>query len=411
MMRIQTITAVVFLMLLPLLASGEELAKLERNPQLTLTMVVNAAFERSPRQQVIQAGQAMVEARTLHASGLLPAAPAVSVSHQNDAIGSNRNFSLWDAALELPMWLPGQRAARQAVARVAQDELDSSHNGLLLEVAGQVREAIWDISMASGAVELAEARVKTAQALQSNVEKRVHAGELARTDVMLAQNETLQSQTALLRAQAELKHAEHRYWSLTGLKELPLSAEEQLTPRDTIDDSHPWLADISARVELARGQRDLVRVERRENPQVMLNARHERGAFDNQFNDSVGLSIRVPLDAAVRSAPMIAGAEMGVAQAMSERDQRRLVLQTALHEATHNLEVIHAELDIFEQQHRLAQENLRLAKKSFALGESDLVSLLRGQAMAYEAERSLSNRRTQLQWNIARYNQALGVLP
>ncbi len=108
---------------------------------------------------------------------------------------------------------------------------------------------------------------------------------------------------------------------------------------------------------------------------------------------------------------MLAGAEMAIAQTMSERDQRQLILQTAQHEAEHNLEVIREELSIVEEQHKLAQENLRLAKKSFALGEADLITLLRGQSMAYEAERTLINRRTQLQWNIARYNQAIGVLP
>jgi cobalt-zinc-cadmium efflux system outer membrane protein len=45
------------------------------------------------------------------------------------------------------------------------------------------------------------------------------------------------------------------------------------------------------------------------------------------------------------------------------------------------------------------------------LGESDLVSLLRVQAMAREAEQTLRSRQTQLQWDIARYNQAVGVLP
>ncbi|MES2014092.1 MAG: TolC family protein, partial [Pseudomonadota bacterium] len=340
-----------------------------------------------------------------------PAAPAVIVAHQNDVIGSNRNLSQWEAGVELPIWMPGQRNARETVARVAETELQSSRNGLALEVAGQVREAIWDVNMSASAVELADSQYNAALALQNDVEKRWKAGELAKTDVMLAQNGTLLAKTALLRMQAEWKHAEHRYWALTGLKEMPQSAEEQLSTRDTIDDNHPWLAEISSKVEMARGQRDLARAERRENPQVLINARRDRGAFDSLYNDSVGVSLRLPLDAQVRSAPMLAGAEMAIAQTMSERDQRQLILQTALHEAEHNLEVIREELSIVEEQHKLAQENLRLAKKSFALGEADLITLLRGQSMAYEAERTLINRRTQLQWNIARYNQAIGVLP
>jgi len=54
---------------------------------------------------------------------------------------------------------------------------------------------------------------------------------------------------------------------------------------------------------------------------------------------------------------------------------------------------------------------MRLAQKAFDLGETDLVHLMRVQALAYEAERALASRKIQLQWDIARYNQAVGVLP
>ena len=49
--------------------------------------------------------------------------------------------------------------------------------------------------------------------------------------------------------------------------------------------------------------------------------------------------------------------------------------------------------------------------EAFKLGETDLVSLLRVQAQANEIERAFTSRQIQLQWDIARYNQAVGVLP
>ena len=63
------------------------------------------------------------------------------------------------------------------------------------------------------------------------------------------------------------------------------------------------------------------------------------------------------------------------------------------------------------QQYEIANESIRLAEKSFQLGESDLVSLLRVKALTYEAERAFTTRKIQVQWDIARYNQAVGVLP
>ncbi len=400
-----------FLLLLPLVADAEELNSLSVNPELTLGAVVEKTFERNPQQQVLRAGDQMVEARAIHAGSLLPAAPAISLRHQNYKIGSGRNQREWEAGLDIPVWLPGQRAAREAVTEVAKGELGASRTALKLTLAGQVRDAIWDVAMQKVAVDLAQLRLRTAQHLENDVQKRFQAGELAKTDVMLARNETLQAQTLQLRTAAELKHAEHRYWILTGLKELPEFREETLSHIAALDDGHPLLTEAAGRVGLAQGERDLMQVEKRENPQVTVGARYEQGAFDTAYNASLGLAVRVPFSYGARSAPLLANAEMGLANAMSERDKLLLVLQAAQHEAEHNLEVTRAELTIVEEQNRLAQENLRLAKKAFALGESDLVALMRIQALAQEAERNLRNRQTQLQWDIARYNQAVGVLP
>ena len=309
-------------------SNAEELIKLQRNHQLTLTEVVRLSILRSPKQAEIQAGKGLVNAKNIQANSFLPSAPAVSAGLQNDAVGSNRNLSQWEVGLDLPIWLPGQKTARTTLAQGAQIELDKTSANLSLDIAGQVRDAVWSLGMAINEAELQDARHKAAQDLLADVEKRWKAGELAKTDVMLAQNGTLLAKAALIKANAEVKHAEHRYWILTGLKELPNTFEEPLNSKEMIDDSHPWLAESAAKIEIANHHRSLSAIEQRENPQVMLNVRHERGAFDSLYNDSVGVAIRVPLDAKVRSAPMMANAEMAIAQAMSEHEQRQRLLES-----------------------------------------------------------------------------------
>lgn len=392
-------------------ARAEELERLHPDANLTLGGVLQVAFERHPQQPVLKAGIAGVEARDKHAFAVLPAAPAINLNHQTDVIGSGRNLREWGAAVEIPVWLPGQKAAREAVAREARSGLDAGRDGMLLETAGKLRDAYWDVVANTNTVALGQQRVETAQKLEHDVQRRQQAGEMAQTDVMLARNETLQARTALLRAEAEMRHAEHRYWMLTGLTYLPVDAEEKQALEVRPDDRHPLLAAYVRRIALAQEERNLMRVEKRENPQLMLNARHERGAFDSAYDSSVGVAVRIPLDADVRGAPLLARAEMDLAHAVSELEQQRLALSAAMHEAEHNLEVTRGELAIVEEQHRLAQENLRLAHKAFVLGETDLVHLMRVQALAYEAERALNNRRIQLKWDIARFNQAAGVLP
>jgi outer membrane protein TolC len=281
----------------------------------------------------------------------------------------------------------------------------------MLQVTGVLRDTVWDIRMNANTVELITQRLRMAEALQHDVERRFQAGELAKTDFMLAQNESLQAQTALLRAQAELKHAQHRYGVLTGLSEIPAKSDESLSDKTGLSEAHPYLREAESKIALAQTERELMRVERRENPQVMLAARSQRSAFDSLYNDSVGVKLRIPFDTEVRSAPVMAAAASNVARFVSERERLRYAMETALHEAEHNLEVTRAELEVVTRQNQIAQESQRLGKKAFDLGETDLIHLMRVRALAYEAERALSSRRIQLQWDIARYNQAVGVLP
>jgi cobalt-zinc-cadmium efflux system outer membrane protein len=381
--------------------------KLEIIPQLTLRDVLEKTFERNPQQYVLQAMDGEVQARYIHARGILPTSPAVSLRHLNDAIGSGRGEREWEADIELPVWLPGQRSARQTLAKDTQAGLAASREGLMLQVAGVLRDAVWDISMNEENAALYDARFKTAQKLEQDVERRYRAGELAKTDLMLAQNETLQADVARLRAAAEVKHAKHRYIVLTGLGEIPANATEPLSSITELSDQHPLIREAETKIGIAQDERGLVVAERRENPQFILSARSQRGAFDNQYNDSIGFKVRIPLDSEVRSAPLIAAAESSLAKVMAERGRLRLTMETMLHEAEHNLEVTRAELELVTQQNQIAQESVRLARKAFSLGETDLVSLLRVQSSAFEAERAVSSRKIQLQWDIARYNQAV----
>ncbi len=404
-------------MLLALLANSPAFAEqddhdhdLQISPQLSLHDLVEKTIVRYPDSGLLAAKQIEIDAKNKRANGILPAAPAIGLLNRNDAITSNRGEREWEAELELPVWLPGQRAAREAIARDAALGLVDTRATLSLQVAGMVRDALWDIAMMMHQATLAKSRHQTSLALLSDVEKRVKAGDLPKTDIMLAQNEAYQAETFLLRAEAEVKHAQFRYKLLTGLNAIPESFIEQQV-KSSLDDNHPALRDASKKILLADDERSLIKIERRENPTVSLSARTQRGPFDNQSNESLGLKLRIPFETESHSAPLVANAEVNYAKNQTEAQHLRYTLEAAFHEAEHNLEVTTAELAITTKQHANAQESLRLAKKAFTLGETDLVSLLRVQASAYEAERAMKQRQIQLQWDTAHYNQAAGAMP
>jgi outer membrane protein, heavy metal efflux system len=380
------------------------------NPALNMQVVLEKTFTRNPNQSVLRSRTAIVESKNILANAMLPHAPAVVVGHQNDSFASNRGEREWQADLELPIWLPNQRNNRYKVADATLANANATRESLKLSVAGMLREAMWEVAYNDNNVALTDNQLVLAKRLQQDIQKRFEAGELAKSDLYLAQQEVLKAEKEKLRAHAELMHARYRYQLLTGLHEIPATFDE---PKSTIQDysqSPIWLEAVS-KVSLAETELNLAEVESRENPQILLNMRRIQGGFDFTHNDSMGIKIRIPFGSDVRTAPIKAMAASEVGNAMSNKESLRMKLEQAMHEAEHNIEVSNAELEIAKQQHVIAKQSLTLTQKAFELGEMDLVNLLRAQAQFFESERAYSSRQIQLKWDIARYNQAVGVLP
>ncbi|MGZ8271885.1 MAG: TolC family protein [Methylophilus sp.] len=383
---------------------------LNTNPNLSLHDVLQKTIQRSPQQAILAAQKYQVLAKQKMATSMLPLSPSVSIYHQNDTLGSGRNERDWQAELELPIWLPKQKDSRSKVAELSADNLNADTESLQLQVAGALRDSVWDISLNKNEALLYQQKLVNAQKLEADIQRKFQAGELAKTDLMLVQQETLLAEKNLLRANAELMHARFRYSQLTGLNEIPENYDETQSSLENFEQSSLWKA-AEAKVSLAKSERDLSVVERRENPQVILNARSAQGAFDTQYNQSVGIKIRIPFDTEVRSAPLLAASEQVVGEAYSQREKLRLMLEANLHEAEHNLLISKKELSLAEQQFNIAKNSTDLAQKAYNLGELDLMSLLRIQSQTFEAEKSYTTRQLQVKWDTARYNQAVGVLP
>ncbi|WP_019915184.1 MULTISPECIES: TolC family protein [unclassified Methylophilus] len=380
------------------------------NPRLSLHEVLQQVVAIHPQQSLLAAHQQMVQARRTMANSWLPQAPSVGFSHQNDALMSNRDEREWQAQMQIPIWLPGQRQARSQVASLADDSLSQDRAGLQQLAADLLRNAVWDIALRRNDVSLVENRRDTMRSIAEDVQKRFKAGEVARLDVMQAEQETLQAERQRVTAHAELMHAQFRYQQLTELSEMPARLEEPLSTREDYADSPYWQA-AQARLKLAEGQRDLTAIEQRQNPQLTLSTRTIQGGFDYAYNSSMGVAINIPLQSEVHRAPLLANAEQNIGDARSQLETLRRQLENNLHEAEHNLHVSRQELTLIQQQQAIASENAALARKAYRLGELDLNQLLRLQLLAFEAERSLSSQQLQVQWNIAKYNQAVGVLP
>ena len=317
----------------------------------------------------------------------------------------------WEAGIEMPIWLTGQRAARAAIADVSANNLNQDQQLLYLQLAGLVRDALWDIDLRQGLNDIAELKWTAAKQLEQDVQKRVRLGDMAQKDLFVVQSETLLAENESIATQAEVQHAKFRYINLTGLHEIPSSYAEQKSAKLDVDETHPALLEANGKITLSKQMRNLTNIETRENPTVTIGTRTLRGANDNQYNNSLGIIVRIPLQSATRSAPLQAAAETNYMQQQVNLSALKIVLAAAMHEAEHNLEVGEQQLNVLAKQQVIAQKSLYAVRSGFKLGEIELIEVMRAQTQAFNVDKNLKNQQIQHQWNIARYNQAVGELP
>jgi cobalt-zinc-cadmium efflux system outer membrane protein len=123
------------------------------------------------------------------------------------------------------------------------------------------------------------------------------------------------------------------------------------------------------------------------------------------------VAVRIPFDIGPATKPEVAAAGRTLAEADASRLRLQRQLEAELRTAGRELGAIERRLVPVREQRRIAADNLRLARRAFQLGESDLVSLQRVQASAFAAERAEEQLKILRQRAIAKYNQAAGVLP
>jgi len=381
------------------------------SPSLTLPGVIGDALQRDPNGVLTEAYLAEAKALDRRASSLIAGNPVVALHYQSDQTRTDQGFREFEGSLELPLWHFGQRSASRDVADRAAQAATAAGSVQRLTVAGAVRESLWELAIAQERRTLAEQSVQTARQLELDVEKRVSAGDLAKSDLLLARDETLLKQDDFTLADAEWLHAQKRYRMLTGLAEYPASFSEPLTDQAAIDDHHPLLAELRARMEQA--QAELRRTERSssDNTQLIVGTRRTRDDYNSEVVDSLGVGVRIPLGTSSHNGPRIAAASTAFADSQARYQRTKRELELALHEAHHNLETLREQLKLADEQNTLMQESLRMSRIAFRTGEIELAQLLRIQSRAFNAERNLEVRKLEVEQAVARYNQAIGVTP
>lgn len=375
---------------------------------LSLSALSEQVYQRLPGKLAEDKYQRLQQANKTLSESLFAEPATASISHFNDAIGSGDGYQEWEGGVDLPLWLPGQQQAQQLLSETIIEQLPAYQAKLRLQASGEVRELIWQVKLAEAELEQARRVLDTARMLEQDVKKRVEAGDLASTEALLASTNRLEKHALMVNAESALSQQLETYQLITGEAQLPQQISEQAANEKQIAPNHPQLAmqdQIIARLQAEMG---LARYQDAVNPNLSFGIRRERGDDAEQFNNSLGLGISMPLNDSRYRQPAIAEASAVVADAQVERRRIERYLNKTLLARQQALRSSEQQLALIIEQDRSTQAYYQQQKKAFDLGEINLVDLMRAQVRADTTRSRKRQLEVLIKQQIAALNQALG---
>lgn len=352
---------------------------------------------------------AQFDAQEMAARAWLPEPPTLTLSGSNDRIDRNNGFREWEAEVGVPLWLWGQRDRANAVA---QGDRRAGMQGLVQErwqLAGELREAWWDVRLAQSEFDAADLKLKETSRLESDVARRLKAGDLAPLDLNLARGAVGQAKSDRLRAQAALARAHGQFQALSRGAPLPDQDEQPAT--EAAPQQHPQLMHLVAKASAAQARLGQVSGDTRDNPELALTLTRERGSFGESYQNLAKIAIKIPFGLSARNQPRITAAS-------TELTDAQIALDGAQRKLAANVMASRIELDQTKEAATLQQERLQLAEQSFAwvekasqAGQLDLPMLIRAETELADARLQVARSHIEAARAISHYNQTVGVLP
>lgn len=383
---------------------------IEVDSTLTLSKLIDLTLEKYPDRHWLKALEEEAQAINQRSQSWIAGAPQIGLRDQEATSGTLHYI---DATYQVPLWNLGQRDAEQRLGSEAEQSAEQQGLAVKLRVAGLVRVALWDIALQKVRYEQALIDVEVTAQLLKNVLRRVELGDLPRADGLLAESELLQKRSVLTLAEAELMHARKRYNSITKSTRMPANFQEQCAALKEIQQNHPALLAINSQIERKQAELDALKSMGAGQTHITVGVDSDRGDNDPRSNqtESFNLGVNVPFGGSAHLAPHLAAVNVELSHLMTERELLYRNLEQAHHEAEHNLEVNRVELEITNKLKQVEEQHLAMTETAFAVGEINLMDLLRIRSRTHQAVLTAKERALILERDQAFYNQAVGVMP
>ncbi len=378
----------------------------------TLATAVEAAWSRAVASAEAAGISRQAAAEKQASSALWAAPPSVELSHRNDRLQSNNGARETEVALAVPLWLPGQKSAKQQAADSLSSLSQLSETEGKLRVAEVVRELHWQIAELQASQSLSKQQTSTFAAIASDVDKRVKAGDLARADALAAKGELLSAQATQSQAETQLEAAKRQWTALTGLAQTPdatFASAESPSPRQLAE--HPELLRAEQQIDLARKRLDLVAKSNRSAPELITKFRQDIPGHGQGSAYSLGLAVRIPFGTDDRNAPLQAAALTELDIAQRKEQVLRAQLSARMESAKAAAAASQLQLQTEREKAALLNERAKLIRAAFNAGETSLPELLRAASAAAQADYSAARQEAAFGLARARLQQAYGQLP
>jgi cobalt-zinc-cadmium efflux system outer membrane protein len=369
----------------------------------------DAAWARHPEQRAAPLRREAAAAGVAASERWTPEPPSLEASARTDRLTRNDGVREFDAAIAVPLWLPGERSRAQAAASSEVSAVDARLLAAQWRLAAEVREIYWAHQRSRLEHELAQQRLLSAQQVAADVARRVEAGDLARADGHQAASAVAAAQSASAAAAVVVTQTTQAWMALTGQPPAGTAGEQR--PAADLAMPHPALNELSARDEVARRQRDLAAVQTRGTPELTIGAVRERGGLGERYGQSVVVGVRIPLGTSSTSRVRQAAAAAELVEVESQLQLQTQRVRSQIDAARASIVSLEDARTAAERRATLSREVRVFFEKSFRLGETDLPTRLRIELETFEAERQAARSRLEVDAAISQLRQALGLLP
>jgi len=338
--------------------------------------------------------------------------PSLQLYYIDDQAFDNRGFREMEYAVLLQLKRPSEWGNGRLLSDSYAEQYSAWEQSLRHYIAGHVRKSLADIAEAEANLLLEQQATRNAEELLNTTQQLVNSGELARLDLMQAENLFLNQRRTELQAEAMLVDAERAYEILTGLQVRPDYVHtETLTEQEVISPEQPQLLYLASDIQLAEALVLQAQASVRGSPSISIGSRRQRASDLAPDEDGLALSLSIPFGGKniVASRTSDARRDKADAEVLYQTSYRALDLQ--LHEIEHELLISEESILLTEQQSRLSEARWEMAQTAFTQGEISLTQVILALQEALAARKEHELLLLQRERLITEFNQTIGVMP